>query len=125
MSYPSDVHHFLAQHLQIFLVGGLPMLLMFVDASAKYLLDLRWETYGADTAFCGITTLTAAIVAAPWTSAGGVFAAMFVVAVHGVVWGLILKLASKGKRFGQVLAGATVFYSAVLFAIYYSRAAGL
>jgi hypothetical protein len=125
MSYPSAVHHFVAQHLQVILVAALPMLLMFVDASAKDLLKLRWETYGADTAFCGITTLTAAIVAAPWSSALGVFAAMFVVVVHGVGWGRVLKLASQGKGLWQAIAGAIVFYSSVLFALYYAHATGL
>ena len=123
--YAQTIHQFLLLHIQVILIACLPVVLMLVDASAKAFLSLRWETYGADTAFCGITTLVAAIVAAPWTSVLGVFTAVLIVVVHGLTWAGILKLASKGKSLLQAIGGGAVFYSAVLFALYYSQGVGV
>jgi hypothetical protein len=105
----------------IVLVSFLPAFLMVLNVSIKKMCGLPWESYGADTAFCGLATLSSLVAAGSWASTVSLLTAIMFVCLHGLLWVGVVHLAARGRAWTQAICGGGLFFSCVSLAIYYAR----
>ena len=121
LDYAGSIDRFVVSHFQTIASGFLPAFLMAMDAMLKNLSGLRWDTYGADIAFCGLATLSSSVVFSLWPTVSISPAAIFVLIFHGFWWAGILRLATTGWQKLHAILGGLAFFSALQFSMYYLR----
>ncbi len=122
--YPPAVQNFVENNYVAITCIALPFLLMLLDAWLKSWQGCDWKTYGADTAMCGVATLSSSVFAAAWIVPASLGSAVIILFAHGLLWTGVLWLAAKHHHLYQAVTGGLVCSSCLFFALYYLHRVG-